>query len=387
MPTLGPTARKVLGLPDPGGWEAKKARRKAKTAPAPDPVTLPAQAPAVNPWESAAEALKAEQQRATATPSAPASTPPPARETGAPWSTIDEKSGTAALRRLGRGVLWAVVGLAVITGVRAWIVPNQTTTDNHTATPAKTAPAYPSDAAQAVAGRFARAYLTWDADAPETRASALAAVLPDGADTEMGWDGQGQQDVLAVQPGAVTPTTQNQARVRVDVLIRTTEEEATPAKGKKKATEAKTADRWIGLDVPVVKTAGQVVVTGQPGMVGVPEHGPKAPELKTPETDTTFGQQTADTVDDFFRAYAGGDTETVTAPGATVPPLPDGMTLVGVTSWTADAGTGDDRTGTARVTWRIGQAQVEQTYRIELTRVASADAQRWQVATIHGGTA
>jgi hypothetical protein len=309
-----------------------------------------------------------------------------AREAGAPWATIDEKSGSAAVRRLGRGVLWAVVGLAVITGVRAWVVPNESAKDNDPP-PAKTAPAYPSDAAQAVAGRFARAYLTWDADAPEARAVALAAVLPDGADTEMGWDKQGRQDVLAVQPGAVTPTTQNQARVRVDVLIRTTEEEATPAKGKKKATEAKTVDRWIGLDVPVVQTAGQVVVTGQPGMVGVPEHGPKAPELKTPETDTAFGQQTADTVDDFFRAYAGGDTETVTAPGATVPPLPDGMTLVGVTSWTADAGTGDDRTGTARVTWRIGQAQVEQTYRIELTRVASADAQRWQVANIHGSTA
>ncbi|MBQ0891419.1 hypothetical protein KBZ94_42130, partial [Streptomyces sp. RM72] len=204
MPTLGPTARKVLGLPDPGDWEAKKARRKTKKTPASDPVALPVQASAVNPWESAAEALKAQQQRAV-TPSAPASTPSPARETGAPWSTIDEKSGSAALRRLGRGVLWAVVGLAVITGVRAWVVPNQTTTDNDPP-PAKTAPAYPSDAAQAVAARFARAYLAWDADAPAARASMLAAVLPEGADTEMGWDGQGQQEVLAVQPGAVTPT-------------------------------------------------------------------------------------------------------------------------------------------------------------------------------------
>lgn len=386
MPTLGPTARKVLGLPDPGDWEAKKARRKAKRTPAPAPAALPVQASAVNPWESAAEALKTQQQHASATPSPPASTPPPARETGAPWSTIDEKSGSAALQRLGRGVLWAVVGLAVITGVRSWIVPNESAKDT-APPPAKTAPAYPSDAAQAVAARFARAYLTWDADDPAARASALAAVLPDGADTEMGWNGQGQQDALAVQPGAVTPTTQKQARVRVDVLVRTTEAAATPAQGKKKATDAKTADRWIGLDVPVVQTAGQVVVTGQPGMVGVPEHGPEAPELKTPETDAPFGQQTADTVDDFFRAYAGGDTETVTAPGATVPPLPDGMTLIGVASWTADAGSGDDRTGTARVTWQIGQAQIEQTYRIELTRVASADAQRWQVATIHGSTA
>jgi hypothetical protein len=290
------------------------------------------------------------------------------------------------LRRLGRGALWAVVGLAVITGVRAWVVPNNSAPQSNP-TPTKTAPAYPSDEAQAVAGRFARLYLTWDDSDPDSRAAALAAVLPKDTDPTMGWDGHGQQDVLAVQPGAVTTAAQGQARVRVDVLIRITEEEATPAAGKKKATPAKTAERWIGLDVPVVQTSGQVVVTGAPGMVGMPTSGPAAPELKTPKTDATFGQQTAGSVDVFFKAYAGGDTASVTAPGATVPPLPSGVTLVDVTSWTADAGKGDDRTGTAHVTWRLGGAQVEQTYRIELTRVASADAQRWQVAGIHGGTA
>jgi hypothetical protein len=379
-----------LGLPDPGDWERKKARKKqGKAKPSTTAATaLPAQPVVANPWESAAATLKAQQQSEPATPSAPVSTleRAPASGGSVPWSTVDEKSGSAAVRRLGRGVLWAVVGLAVITGVRAWFVPNDGAPQSNP-TPTKTAPAYPSDEAQAVAGRFARLYLTWDDSNPDTRAAALAAVLPKDTDTAMGWDGHGQQDVLAVQPGAVTTATQGQARVRVDVLIRTTEQEATPAAGKKKATPAKTADRWIGLDVPVVQTSGHVVVTGAPGMVGIPTHGPAAPELKTPETDAAFGQQTAETVDTFFKAYAGGDTESVTAPGATVPPLPSGVTLVGVTSWTADAGSSDDRTGTAHVTWRMGGAQVEQTYRIELTRVASADAQRWQVANIHGGTA
>ncbi|MFF6984259.1 conjugal transfer protein [Streptomyces sp. NPDC008343] len=392
MPTLGPTARKVLGLPDPGDWERKKARKrqgKTKTKTATTTTAAPAVQPAAaNPWESAAATLKAQGQTKPATPSAPVSTlEPPALPAGsAPWSTLDEKSGTAALRRLGRGALWAVVGLAVITGVRSWIIPNDSAPES-TPTPTKTAPAYPSDEAQAVAGRFARLYLTWDDDDPDTRAAALAAVLPKDSDTAMGWDGHGQQDVLAVQPGAVVTATQGQARVRVDVLIRVTEQEATPAAGKKKATPAKTADRWIGLDVPVVQTAGTVVVTGAPGMVGMPTSGPEAPELKTPEADADFARQTTETVDTFFKAYAGGDTAAVTAPGATVPPLPSGVTLVGVKSWTADAGTGDDRTGTAHVTWQLGGAQVEQTYRIELTRVASAEAQRWQVANIHGGTA
>ncbi|MGW4954555.1 conjugal transfer protein [Streptomyces parvulus] len=378
-------------MPDPGDWERKKARRKGKattpapasTAPAATPITVPAQTAGANPWETAAATLKAQQQTPSPapTPSAPASRSEPA----APWSTVDEKSSTAALRKLGRGVLWGVVGLAVITGVRSWIIPNDS--DAPAPVAPKAAPAYPSDAAQAAAARFARAYLTWDEEDPDARAAALAALLPADSDTDMGWDGRGRQDVLTVQPGAVTATTQGQARVRVDVLIHTTEDEGTPAKGKKKATPAKTADRWIGLDVPVVRTAAGVVVTGSPGMVGLPAHGPKLPDLKTPDTDAAFAQQTEGTVKAFFKAYAGGDTAAVTAPGATIAPVPEGMTLVAVTSWAADAGTGDDRTGAARVMWKVGQAQIEQSYEVELTRVASADAERWQVVDVHGGAA
>ncbi|WP_329287744.1 conjugal transfer protein [Streptomyces sp. NBC_00691] len=369
-------------MPDPGDWERKKARKKGKAASPSSsmPGTVPAQPAGTNPWESAAATLKAQQQT-TPTPSAPASKAEPAT----PWATVDEKSSTAALRKLGRGVLWGVVGLAVITGVRSWIIPNQS--DAPPPAAVKTAPAYPSDAAQAAAARFARAYLTWNEDDQDARAAALAALLPKDSDTDAGWDGRGRQDVLTVQPGAVTPTTQGQARVRVDVLLHTTEEAGTPAEGKKKATPAKTADRWIGLEVPVVHTAGQVVVTGAPGMVGLPASGPTLPDLKAPESDATFAQQTEGTVSAFFKAYAGGDTGAVTAPGATIPPVPAGMTLVGVTSWAADAGTGTDRTGTARVMWKVGEAQIEQTYQVELTRVASADAERWQVVDVHGGAA
>ncbi|MGO4747324.1 conjugal transfer protein, partial [Streptomyces sp. 2MCAF27] len=91
-------------------------------------------------------------------------------------------------------------------------------------------------------------------------------------------------------------------------------------------------------------------------------------------------------VERFLRAYASGDTDSVTAPGASVPPLPEGIKFKALSSWSADKGSGDDRTGTARVDWELGGAVVEQTYRVELTRVSSADAQRWQVAAVRGGT-
>ncbi|MFJ9427864.1 conjugal transfer protein [Streptomyces sp. NPDC101249] len=284
-------------------------------------------------------------------------------------------------RRFGRGLVWAVLILAAVTGVRAWFIPPKV--DVPSAPKATAAPTYPAAEAQAVAARFSRAYLAWDQDKPEERAALLAAVMPENSDTSIGWDGRGRQKVLAVQPGAVTPGSQHQARVRVDVLIKT--EAPTPTDKKKAAPPALPA-RWMGLDVPVVETGGRIIVTGEPGLVGIPTKGPKAPDLNTTKTDQELAASTEDTVEQFFRAYAGGDTDAVTAPGASVPPLPEGVEYKGLVTWSIDEGTGDDRTGTARVSWTLGEGTVEQTYRVELTRVSSADAARWQVADVRGGT-
>ncbi|MFK0296631.1 conjugal transfer protein [Streptomyces sp. NPDC090442] len=284
-------------------------------------------------------------------------------------------------RRLGRGLLWFVLILAAITGVRAWIIPPKAPAPK--APIAKSEAAYPSEEAQAVAARFARAYLGWSEGKAAEREQLLASVLPAGADTTMGWDGHGQQDVLAVQPGAVTPTKDAQARVRVDALVRSTATE--PPKGKGAPAEE---SHWVGLDVPVVKVAGRVVVTGRPGLVGIPSQGPKAPSLPVPQVDADLSGQTEGAVSKFFAAYAAaGDTDAVTAPGASVPALPAGVTFKGLTSWSADTGTGDRRTGTALVSWTLSGATVEQVYRVTLTRVSTSDAHRWQVVDVRGGSA
>ncbi|MFI8829015.1 conjugal transfer protein [Streptomyces sp. NPDC053431] len=379
MPPLGPTARRVLGLPDPGDWERKKQRKKTKQGQAAQGAVPQ---PAANPWETAAQQLLAQR---TAPPTPAPARPATAATPAAPWATVEERSGSAFARRFGRGVLWTLVAALALLGAKSVLLPKKVPDPVQSAGPAQTAPAYPTDEAQAVASRYARAYLSWDEATPETRAASLGAVLPDGADTKAGWDGKGKQDVLAIEPGTVTLAAQKQARVRVDVLVRPVGPVLPPKPGTPPAPTLPA--QWLGLDVPVVQAGGRVVVAGPPGIVGVPKTGPKAPELAGPEADTAFGEQTAETVAKFFTAYAAGDTETVTAPGAFVPPLPAGVSLVGVESWTADKGQGADRSGTARVTWQIGGAQLEQTYRVELTRVASADAQRWQVAAVHGGTA
>ncbi|MEU8550966.1 conjugal transfer protein [Streptomyces roseoverticillatus] len=271
-----------------------------------------------------------------------------------------------------------VIGLAAVTGIRTWISPADHGTP--APAPAKTGPSYPTDQAQAVAARWARAYLTWDEARAADRARLLAADMPSGTDTAIGWDGHGQQEVLAVQPGAVTVTDKEQARVRIEALL-------CGAKADEKKGIKETSDHWVGLDVPVVATRGRIVVTGQPGIVGIPATAPGLPDLPAPEADQDLTAATQGVVEKFFRAYAAGETETVTAPGKTIPPLPAGVALKSVSSWSADQGSGDHRTGTARIAWETAGGVVEQTYRVELTRVSSADAQRWQVSGVHGGMA
>ncbi|MFD9593079.1 conjugal transfer protein [Kitasatospora sp. NPDC059973] len=329
-------------------------------------------------WEEAGRELARSQQQGTPPAAAPTAPPPSAADT--PWTPQAEKSGVRFAQRLGRGLLWGVVVLACVTGLRSWFFPPKVHIPPPA--PASTGPTYPTADAQAAAALFTRAYLGWDEAAPQARAAALASLLPSGSDTTMGWDSHGHQDVLAVQAAAVTVGQQGQARVRVLALIRSA---VTPAQG----APAPPA-QWVALEVPVAQSAGRVVVTGEPGLVGVPAQGPAAPHVTAAPSDSAMTTATQPIVDQFLKAYAAAQTTSTTtsatAPGANIPPLPAGFTYGGLTSWTVDVGQGNTRTGTARVSWTVAGAVIEQTYRVELTQVSSASAQTWQVADVHGGT-
>ncbi|MEU9646224.1 conjugal transfer protein [Streptomyces sp. NPDC048188] len=305
---------------------------------------------------------------------------PTTRTPATPWVLQEEKSGTRALATTGRIALWSVVALAAVTGVRSWFWPNEPAPAPPVTVDQK--PTYPVQDAQAVASRFAYSYLTWDETDPDQRAKALARDMPKDTDTSAGWNAKGQQTVLLAQPGEVDELGGKRARVHVDVLVSSPGE---PSKDKKKAP-APAERKWVGLEVPVLYTSGRIVVTSEPGIVGVPTSGPSVTDQTTAQSDVELSAQTQSTMETFFTEYAKGEADSVTAPGASVPPLPSGITFQGLQSWNVDQGKGSDRVGTAVVRWQIGAAELEQTYRVELTRVASAAAERWQVAEVHGGT-
>ncbi|MFD7614097.1 conjugal transfer protein [Streptomyces sp. NPDC059828] len=367
MSVLKTVVWKVLNLPEP---------RKDTPAPQPEPPqqrTTPSAGAAQ--WVAAGKRVQAERNGQGKPPVATESTQ--ARTPVTPWALQEEKSGTRALVTAGRIALWAVVALAAITGVRSWFWPSEPAPAP--APKVQQGPTYPVQDAQSIAARFAYSYLTWDEAKPDERAKALARDMPKGVDTTAGWNSKGQQSVLIAQPGQVAELGNQRARVHVDVLVNTPGETT----DKKKTQPA--VQKWIGLEVPVLYTSGRIVVTGEPGIVGVPTSGPSVTDQNAADSDVELSAQTKSTVDTFFTEYAKGEADSVTAPGASVPPLPAGMTLMDVQSWNVDQGKGTDRTGTAVVRWQIGDAELEQTYRVELTRVASAAAERWQVAEVHGG--
>ncbi|MGK5731213.1 conjugal transfer protein [Streptomyces sp. URMC 124] len=421
MSTFKTVMRRILNLPEPRS-DAAKVKAKGKKGEASLPGSPPAgqpspapQAPAgLQQWTDAAARLQGQ---------TPSSQPAPGAATGAgagtgavategrdlPWQLEDENSGTKFLVKAGRGALWAVVGLAAITGIRSWFWAPE---PPKAPVQVSSGPTYPVQEAQAVAARFARSYLSWDESDPKARAEALARDMAKGIDTAAGWNQKGHQEVLAAQPGAVTEEKDKRARVRVDVLVKASGTDGSPKtvdkpkddKSKDKKDDPKKDDkaakddkgdgrdsrsadgpRWVGLEIPVVQTSGRILVSGQPGMVGVPTDGTSAPALNTKSTDLDFSEKTRGVAEEFFTKYATGEAESVAAPGASVAPLPPGVNLGGLRNWSVDEGSGTDRIGTATVTWLTGGAELEETYRVKLTRVASAKAERWQVSEVHGG--
>ncbi|MFF8786913.1 conjugal transfer protein [Streptomyces sp. NPDC015125] len=290
------------------------------------------------------------------------------------WAQEAESSGRSFARRAGRVAIWAVIGLAAFTGVRSWVFPVKppaVSPQTNSAAEARKKDV-PTEEAQQVAARFGRSYMTWNSQTPRLRAQELAMDLPKGADTKMGWDGQGAQTVSQTIPGTVTQTGGKHARVVVDVRVSYTVRE------KKKSS---VVSRWYGLEVPVAKARDRVLVSGQPALVGMPEAAPYTPKTE-PEADSAMAGATRQTVKNFLTSWAAGSEDQTAAPGSHIAPLGHGLTLGSLDSWTVDTGSGDRRTGTAAVRWQIAGAQLQQSYRIALTQVSASSGTRWQVQQV-----
>ena len=283
------------------------------------------------------------------------------------YTAVHTDQRVSYARRVGRIVLWVLVGLLLLLGLRTLVRPT-----TRVIPPAAVA-TYPDGEASGVAARFVQAYLTnvpTNREAVDERAKVLALDTAEGISIETTWAGTQATSVAQVIPAGVTPAADGKtATVRVLALLRTT------------AAQHAVTSRWVGVSVPVQRTSTRVAVAGTPAFVAIPAPGP-ADRPKSPTTDSDVTKQTREGVAAFFAAYAGADAaalQQVAAPGSQLLPLGGLTTLQDMTSWQVDAGDAERRTGHASVNWRLGASTVTQHYRVELISVSGGGTQSWRV--------
>lgn len=351
----------LLNLPDKEHQQAKEAElRKRYGAEAAAAQPAPVQ-DELGAWASASAVATQTRQRPTAAPV---------------WTATEEKRGPKFWVVFVRGLLVTVLLLAVITGVRSWIWPNQGPEPE--AVPASIT--FPSIAASGVAERFATAYLSWDEDTPDPRATALSAVVAGGSAGPLGWDGTGKQDVDNVHAESVQIDDQDTARVIVSGTV-------TPfTKAEEPDAEWVAGDpRPVAVQVKVEIINGRAVVDGRPGYVAIPEPA-QIPAREVPPKDSELTTATRTNVEQFFTAYGEQeDVSALTAPDSQIVGLGGALVFSQLSSWTVYDGEGDTHEATAVVEWTSGSALIEQTYTLTLVQVTGAGSNRYQISSLSGG--
>ena len=231
-----------------------------------------------------------------------------------------------------RVVVWLVLLLIGYRGVTA-IMEGEKTSGGAPAPAAAPSTAFPSALAGAYALQFGQVYLNADPARANQRASELATFVPAGADSQLGWNGNGS---LVLQSEQVADVAVQDANHAVVTLL------------------ARVNGNLMELGVPVYYDHGALAVSGEPAWLPAP---PKAavPTPTPPSSDTASQEELAKQLPAFFQAYASGDQATLgrfLAPGTTVTGLNGQLTFGSLAGVTVPAG-GDTRQVTATVVWHV----------------------------------
>ncbi|MQA85359.1 MAG: conjugal transfer protein [Streptosporangiales bacterium] len=272
---------------------------------------------------------------------------------------------------LGRAVLWALIIVIVVNGGRAAFV--SFTEGTAPAQPqAEPGGRFPSTAASAYAQEFAGVYLNYDEAAADTRASRLAAYLPEGADPQLGWNGAGRLRLEEVYVAGVDVRDAKHGMVMLAVRVN---------------------GAWMRLAVPVYASGDSMVISGQPALLPVPPKASlPAPPAGTEEIDAPATSELERQLPGFFQAYAASDNADLTRyleQGTTVTGLDGAVRFVALQDLVVPPG-GNTRQITATVVWRIATAgttrvppgELTQTYELAVTKQDG----NWYVKDIQGST-
>jgi hypothetical protein len=270
---------------------------------------------------------------------------------------------------VGRAVLWALILVILVNGVRA---PFERFSSNQSSTPETPKPGkgadFPSSSASAFAIQFATVYLNYDQRTAQARQTQLQSFIADGTDGNFGWNGVGQLQVQSVQVAGVDARDANNAVVTV--LARAT-------------------DRWFRLSVPVYAKNGAMVISSRPALLPPPTKA-QLPQNGVADRDQALEGELQSALGPFFQAYAQSDQSSLSrfADGNTITGLANSVTFAQVKEVVAPKGAASERTVNATVSWQIPGAaggvggQLDQTYELAMVKKGA----NWFVRDIHGTT-
>ncbi|SEG98928.1 Conjugative transposon protein TcpC [Nonomuraea solani] len=302
--------------------------------------------------------------------------PPPRRPRRGGWSG----GGGRWLVWTGRIILWALIVVIVVNGIRA---PFERFTAQDAVTPngaAQVHNGFPADRGMAFAAQFAGVYLNFSPEDAASRSRKLEAFLADGMDAQMGWDGYGKLAAVAIQPYDIEATDANNAVVSVAF---------------------QSGPRRMMLSVPVYYSGDDAgrrfVVAGRPAILPAP--GPAdLPQVAAPESDDAATAELKPQLEGFFKEYASGNAaglERYVAAGKSLPSFGGAFTFSQLKEIVVPVG-GATREIQAVVVWAVpsGEAPptptatdpatvggtLEQAYRLTVEK----QGDKWFVADIRG---
>ncbi|MFO7251175.1 MAG: conjugal transfer protein [Actinomycetes bacterium] len=242
-------------------------------------------------------------------------------------------SGGRWLVWIGRALLWAVLIVILINGVRAPF-ERFTQGDPSPAAPTPTPGAgFPTEQAVSFASQFAAAYLNFDAANPAVRAQKLKPFLPEAAHDQFGWNGFGKMQVIGIQLSHVE--VQNANNAVVTLMVHSGER------------------RWL-FSVPVYAKDGRFVVSQRPALLPAPGPAELPPAPPTEQDEATAAELTPQ-LKGFFEAFASGDPEQLrryVAAGVEIEGFNGAFTLAQLKQVIVPPG-GNTRSVTAIVVWAI----------------------------------
>ena len=231
-----------------------------------------------------------------------------------------------------RVVVWAVLLVVGYRGVTAIIFNEVPPTG--TGSPATAGTGFPVTLADAYALQFGQIYLNASPGQVSARGAELARFLPDGMDTQLGYSGSG---TLLLDSEQVAATNVSDAHHAVVTLL------------------ARVNGRLMELGVPIYASGNSMVVSGAPALLPPPPRASLPVPVTPPATDTATQATLQRQLPPFFRAYAAGDTLTMSrfeAPGANLRGL-NGLVQFASLSGVAVPPGGTTRHVVASVVWRV----------------------------------